>query len=142
MKRYKFRLETVLRARRAQESLAQANLARAIASVLAAEAALKDRAAHYEAVKDASGPDFLAKHERALLAAGALIEAEGSLGQAKEARTAATVEYLETARAVSVLERLDERRQAEHALAALREDIVVVDELVTNRSQRNRRPPQ
>ena len=136
MKRYKFRLEAVLRARRAEESVAQTNLLRANASVLAAEAATDRSSAHYREVRELPGLDFMVQRERATLAARALIGARESLGEARATREAAMLSYLGSARAVSVLERLDERRREEHAVAAQREDSLVVDEMVTSRHRR------
>ena len=133
MKRYAFRLEAVLRARRAAESVAQANLLRANASVLAAEAAADRSSAHYREVQTLPGLGFMVHRERATLAARALIGARESLSEARATREAAMLSYLGSARAVSVLERLDRRRREEHAMAARREDILVVDEIVTNR---------
>ena len=77
MKRYEFSLETVLRARRAQESVARADLLRANVNAAAAEVAEGRRRLHYEDVIATEGPSFMVRRERSELAAGALIESRG-----------------------------------------------------------------
>lgn len=56
MKRYQFNLETVLRARRAQESVARADLQRSNLLAASAEAASKKSREHYEEVVGSVGP--------------------------------------------------------------------------------------
>ena len=80
MKRYEFSLETVLRARRAQESVARADLLRANVNAAAAEVAEGRRRLHYEDVIGADGPSFMVRRERSELAAGALIEFARGVG--------------------------------------------------------------
>lgn len=139
MKRYEFSLETVLRARRAQESVARADLLRANINAAAAEAAEGRRRLHYEDVIATDGPSFMVRRELSELAAGALIGARGALGEARAAVTTAVEGYVEAARSVSVLEKLDERQSQEHAIAVQREENNLVDELVTSRYGRQLR---
>jgi hypothetical protein len=122
VKRYEFSLETVLRARRAQESVARADLLRANINAAAAQAAEGRR-----------------RRELSELAAGALIGARGALAEARAAVTTAMKGYVEAARSVSVLEKLDERQSQEHAIAVQREANNMVDELVTSRYGRQHR---
>ncbi len=137
MKRYDFPLQAVLRARRAQESVARADLLRANLNVAAAELAEREKHAHYEDVITADGVAFLLHRQRSELAAGSLIGARGSLTDARAAVTTALEGYLGAARAVSVLEHLDERQRQEHGAAVQREEANQVDELVTSRHGRH-----
>ena len=137
MKRYEFSLETVLRARRAQESVARADLLRANLNAVAAEAAEGRSRAHYEDVISAEGSAFMVHRQFSELAAGALIGARGTLADARAAVTTALEGYLAAARSVSVLEKLDERQRQEHDAAAQRQEANQVDELVTSRYGRN-----
>lgn len=138
MKRYSFRLEAVLRARRAHEGVARAALAAANTAARTAELAAKQSLAHYEDVARGPGGDFMATRQRATLAAESFLEAHESSRRAKAVAEAAVTEYVEARRAVAVLERLDARQRAEHALAAQREETLLADELATNRNRRKR----
>jgi hypothetical protein len=142
VKRYEFSLETVLRARRAQESVARADLLRANVNAAAAEVAEDRRRLHYEDVIATEGPSFMVLRERSELAAGALIESRGALAEARGAVSTALEGYVQAARSVSVLEKLDERQSIEHAAAVLREEARLVDELVTNRYSRHHAAPR
>ena len=115
MRRYRFNLEGVLRARRAQEGVARTVFAVATSAARAAEAAARESLAHYEAVTSAPGEDLLAKQEQGTLAARSLMEKRTSSEQATAAAQAALTEYLEARRSVAMLERLDSGRRAEHA---------------------------
>lgn len=137
MKRYEFALQSVLRARRAQESVARADLLRANLNVAAAEAAEDRSRVHYEDVITADGVTFLVHRQRSELAAGTLIGASGSLAEARALVATAMEGYLVAARSVSVLEHLDDRQRQEHDEAAQREDANQVDELVTSRYGRH-----
>jgi flagellar export protein FliJ len=137
VKRYEFSLQTVLRARRAQESVARADLLRANLKVAAAEVAADRSRAHYEDVLATDGAPFMVQQQRSELAAGALIGARGALADARAAVATAMEGYLVAARSVSVLEKLDERQCQEHATAAQREEANQVDELVTTRHGRH-----
>jgi flagellar biosynthesis chaperone FliJ len=138
MKRYTFNLGTVLRARQLQEDTARAALQRAHMAALAAELAANSSRAHYEELKAPSDEEFMAHRQRSELAAQAVLGAQDRLAGAREAVTASMSEYVVAAKAVSVLEHLDERRRQEHALATQRQEVAEVDELVTNRHGRRR----
>ena len=139
MKRYEFSLQTVLRARRAQESVARADLLRANLKVAAAERAESQSRAHYEDVVTADGVAFMVHRQRSDLAAGALIGARQALADARAAVATAMESYLVAARSVSVLEHLDDRQRDEHAAAVQREEASTVDEMVTGRHGRHQR---
>jgi flagellar export protein FliJ len=140
VKRYEFSLQTVLRARRAQESVARADLLRANLKVAAAEVAEDRSRAHYEDVLAADSDAFMVHRQRSELAAGALIGASKTVTEARAAVAAAMEGYLVAARSVSVLEKLDERQRQEHAATAQREEANQVDDLVTSRHGRHRQP--
>ncbi|MGC8625993.1 MAG: hypothetical protein ACP5VR_00315 [Acidimicrobiales bacterium] len=138
MKRYRFQLEAVLRARRVQEGVARAALVAANSAARAAELATKEALAHYQQVAQKPGEDFMSDRERATLAAKSFFQANESYRRAKAAAEAAVAQYLEARRHVAMLDRLDERQRAEHALAVQHEEAVLADELATNRNRRKR----
>ncbi|HET9058751.1 MAG TPA: hypothetical protein VFN61_02435 [Acidimicrobiales bacterium] len=141
MKRYNFDLEPVLRARRLQQDLARSDLQKANAAAQAAELAARSSLAHYQELTSTT-PDaasFAAERQRGELAAGTLMGARRSLTAAKAAVDYAMQEYLRTVKAVSVLERLDERRREEHAVEVAREEAATVDDMVTSRRAIRRR---
>jgi flagellar export protein FliJ len=139
VKRYEFALQSVLRARRAQESVARADLLRANLNATAAETAEDRSRAHYEDVITADGVAFLVHRQRFELAAGSLIGARGSVAEARAAVATAMEGYIAAARSVSVLEHLDERHRQEHGEAVQRQEANQVDELVISRYGRDRR---
>lgn len=141
MKRYQFGLATVLRARRAQEGIAKSKLQKANLAAAAAEMAAQRSLTHYEQVNAMDAPDVLAHRDRAVLAARAVLETRQSLSASKAAVGAAVEEYLAAAQAVSLLERLDDRRREEHGLLAQREEAALSDELAASRHARARRGP-
>jgi flagellar FliJ protein len=137
MKRYRFRLESVLRVRRVQEDVARGDLARANTAVTAAAAAL-DAARHRLArttsdPAPADAPEWQAR--RALLLGRAEeISARGAdLEAATEARADRQRALAEARTRVRALERLDERRRAEHAVESARDESRTMDDLVTAR---------
>lgn len=138
MKRYHFNLETVLRARRAQESVARADLQRANLAAAAAEVAAKKSQDHYGEVVASTGAPFMQHRERSELAAKALLGAEESVAATRAVLEKALHDYVAAARAVTVLEHLDERRREEHALAAQHAEAALSDELAAARHSRDR----
>jgi hypothetical protein len=138
MKRYQFNLETVLRARRAQEGVARADLQRAHLFSAASEAASKKSREHYEEVIGSVGTPFMAHQERSGLAAKALLGSEDSATEAKGVVEKALQDYVAAAQAVSVLEHLDERRREEHAVEVAHQDATLLDELGMARHNRAR----
>jgi len=137
MKRYRFRLESVLRVRRIQEDVARGELARATLALAAAESALQEGRDHLDRLSRQPhpiGPAAWQARRQILLAAAEEIEqlADGVTAAAAErhARQAALAEARTRVRA---LERLDERRRAQHALEAARREERLVDDLVTAR---------
>jgi flagellar protein FliJ len=141
MKRYKFRLDQVLRVRRMEEEQARAALLAANAELNRAGERLRDRTERYHTMVAPIGPsqltEFLAWRQRHEAAATAVIDAgtavESATSQAAESRDG----WSAAAARVTALERLDERRRAEHAAEAEREFDQEIDDLVTSRHGRH-----
>lgn len=140
MKRFRFRLDQVLHVRRVQEDLARAQLLSANRDAHLAAARVEDRLADYADRRIPAGPLPYADFERAvfLLESGA-----GAVDAARAThRTALTVvdekrvEWTAARRKVAALERLEERRRAEHAIEVQRAEDQLVDDLVVGRHAR------
>lgn len=135
MKRYRFRLETVLRVRQVEEERARAELALANRALAEADALLEHRIEHYGATPRPAVPlpvsAFLATRDRqewaarAVVAAGtARIAADGEAAARRGAWSAAATR-------MAAIERLDERRREEHRLEAQRQEALEIDDIVT-----------
>lgn len=138
MSRFRFRLEGVLRVRRAEESDARAAL---VTANVRLRQALEDRDR-----ADVRYRQLLEGEERAGTFATFVrqrLEAGLSADRLELARRAATlaagdaalaqVSWTKAARRVSVLERLEERRRVEHAEEENRAEVRAVDDLVAAR---------
>lgn len=147
MKKYAFRLETVRRVRRVQETVAKAELSRANNEVTAAITAVEARIAKYEAKLNetpaagsspASGTivrvdAFMQRRYFNELAGNAVVAARSSLNAAQLEAEIARSAWSTKAKDVKALDRLDERRKEEHLLAYNREVDAEVDDIVTGR---------
>jgi flagellar export protein FliJ len=140
MKRYSFRLDPVLRVRRIEEDQAILQLANAQRGLAAAEEMLQRRLDRYGDVPVAAGPmpaeTLLRMRSRQEAVAASVVFAG-----ANQLRAAATVdlrreEWSAAAMRVAALERLDERRRAEHQQEAQRQELVTVDDMVVARAGR------
>lgn len=140
MRRYSFNLGTVLRARQLQQDVALGALQKARMAAAAAELAANTSLSHYEQLRGPDDDNFMAHRQRSELAAQAAVCAQDVLAGARATVAASMNEYVVATQAVSVLEHLDDRRRKEHALAAQRQEVAEVDELVTNRHARQHRP--
>lgn len=142
MKRYRFRLEPVLRVRRIEQDTARAAMAAAARSLDAAEELLHRSVSRYRTVPLVDGPHdatgWLARRASAERAAAAVVRAGIEREQAAALLDRERDALRDARQRVSALERLDERRREEHALAAQRQEDVDVDELVTGRYGRLR----
>ena len=138
MRRYRFRLEPVLRVRRQEQDAARGAVLAATALRHSEAQALVERDAAYTSALAAPGrrsaADFVrVQQHRAALGRAVLDqrtrvhEAEARLEQARAGWTAAATR-------VGALERLDERQRAEHTARAAKEEEMVVDDLVVSRS--------
>lgn len=137
MRRYGFRLEVVLRARRAQEELARQELARANRRVREAQdrAAAEDQ--RYRSLGAPTGIVEMVEDRRERvwreLAAGTADEARRASEDEAVAAAVQQAVWREAAQRVAALERLDQRRRQEHALELARAEAAEVDDLVTSR---------
>lgn len=137
MRRYRFSLESVLRARRAQEDVARQHLAEANHRVQRAWTAHGQVLAAYRAVTTTSGP---ADHEAFLAARGHEMRMAESLERARRAAVEAEVQastvfaaWVEAGKQVASLERLDQRRRDEWQADARRDEATAVDDVVAAR---------
>ncbi len=137
MKRYRFRLESVLRVRRVQEDVARGELVRATAALTAAESTLRDGRDHLDRLSRGAaprGPTAWEAQRRIVLTAAEEVEhLDAAVAVAAAERDARRAALAEARTRVRALERLDERRRAEHDLEAGRQAERVVDDLVTSR---------
>jgi flagellar biosynthesis chaperone FliJ len=137
MKRYQFRLETVLRVRRIEEERELVALASARRAAVAAERAAADCLAHYRSLSGtgqrSASPAFVATRGRLGLAADSVRDADAAHVRAVEAADVQRARWTESAQRVSSLERLDERGRADHDVEVRRDEDRVVDDLVTGR---------
>jgi len=137
MKRYRFPLEAVLRARRAQEDVARQNLVGANHRVRQAQENLSRQQARYLAVADPVGVvdavTAVQDHAGRQVLAGVVDEAKRGYEDRSVEAAVLQAAWREAAQRVAALERLDERRRADHSLLALRAELVEVDDLVTSR---------
>jgi flagellar export protein FliJ len=141
MRKYRFQLEPVLRVRTVQEDLARAALAQANHRVVNADAVLAARASRYSSMAMASGmrgtTQFLSDRFVHEMAARSVRDAEAARRQAEQEAAERREAWSQAAKEVSVLERLDERRRAEHALESARQADAEVDDIVVSRFGRN-----
>lgn len=138
MSKYRFRLETVLRVRRAEETDAKAALLQAnsrLRQMLERRDVAQQRyrrvVAHQPVA--ATAEELRLERWEAELLADALALAQREAMRAAGEAALAQVEWAQAARRVAVLERLDLRRRAEHADEERRKEHRMVDDLVTAR---------
>ena len=143
MKRYAFRLESVLRVRRVEEDRAVAALAAARRQLEAAERTLQSTLDRYSVVPSASGAlplaDLLRSRAHQELVAASVVHAGTERLRAEAVVETQRAAWSAAAQRVAALERLDERRRAEHALEAQRQETIEVDDMVVARAGRSER---
>ena len=137
MRRYRFRLEPVLRVRRQEQDAARAVVLAATALTGAEAEALAERDQAYAAGANAQGlrsaADFVHVQEHRAALGRAVLEQRRRLQEAEVRLAAARTGWTAAAARVGALERLDERQRAEHTARALKEEEMVVDDLVVSR---------
>ena len=142
MKRYRFRLQSVLRVREIQENVAAANLAIANRDLAAAEAALTARRSAYAALDFQRGTQsssaFLAARDHDELKAQSVTEAQTHVTTRTDEADERRAQWTEAAARVTALENLDGRKRDEHAIDAGRQDAAVVDDIVISRRRTTR----
>ena len=137
MRRYRFRLEPVLRVRRQEQDAARAAVLAATALTGAEADALAERDQAYAAGTAAhetrSAADFVWVQEHRAALGRAVLEQRRRLQEAEVRLAAARTGWTAAAARVGALERLDDRQRTEHAARALKEEALVVDDLVVSR---------
>ena len=137
MRRYRFRLEPVLRVRRQEEDVARAAVLAATALTGAEAEALAERDQAYAAGLNAQGicsaADFVHVQQHRAALGRAVLEQRRRLSEAEVRLAQARTGWTAAAARVGALERLDERQRTEHTARALKEEEMVVDDLVVSR---------
>jgi flagellar export protein FliJ len=140
VRRYRFRLESVLRVRRLQEDVARSAFAEVTLAVGRSEADVASARAWLDGLRDEPPPTgphaWEARRRVQLAAAEELAGRVTALDHARAEQRARQAALAEARTRVRALERLDERRRAEHAREAARLDERAVDDLVTSRYRR------
>ena len=142
MKKYRFRLEAVLRVRRIEEERARGELLLANRALAEADAELERRLDHYREVAQPSGSLAHAEYVKVrslqdAAAAGVVAAGAARLMAEAEAQRKRDL-WAAAATKVRALERLDEHRRTEHAAGVLHEEILVLDEVAASRLVRVR----
>ena len=140
MKRFRFRLDQVLHVRRVQEDRARFDLLTANREAHFAAARVEERLADYAQRQMPTGPQPYEQFERAVFlldsAAGAVGAARATHREALAVVDARRIDWTAARRKVAALERLEERRRAEHAVEVQRAEDQLVDDLVVARHAR------
>lgn len=140
MKKYAFRLETVLRVRKVEEDRAIAVLAAAARALTAADVTLQRRLDRYADVPVPSGTlpvaELLKVRARQDGVAAAVVFAGTERLRAEATVDLRRDDWSAAAQRVAALERLDDRRRAEHAVEAQRQEAIEVDDMVVARHGR------
>jgi len=140
LKRFRFRLEQVLRVRRLQEDMARAELMHAHRQARAAADRVNARIADYTAAPRPYGeqplPDFNLVQFHLDNAAAAITVARGSYQHALGVVEDRRADWAAARQRVAALERLEARRRDEYAIEARRADDRLVDDLVVARHSR------
>jgi flagellar FliJ protein len=141
VKKYRFRLDAVLRVRRIEQDRAAGHLAQSQRRAgEAAAAQVRAETAHVGS-KGAEGMRATASFlsHRSLVEASALtvIAARRACEVANAEAEARRLEYVDAAGRVTGLENLDERQRGEYGVEELREEGLTVDDLVTARHGRD-----
>ncbi|MDA8186223.1 MAG: flagellar export protein FliJ [Acidimicrobiales bacterium] len=137
MKAYHFRLDALLRLRRAEEQGARYALAAANRRLREAHAQMSTRQLAYEQLPRSRAvlPASLFRSEAAAgaLSARALRHAQLVFAHAEADSNAQLGRWQLSRTRVAVLERLDDRRRAEHAVEELKQEIRELDDIVGTR---------
>jgi flagellar export protein FliJ len=146
MKRYRFRLEQVLRVRRVQEEQARQRVHNAQRDIHLADEKVQARLDAYDAaaasttVASADRNAFMAQRSLGELRAQAVEMSRGDASAARDVHATRVTEWSMEAQRVEALERLDVRRRDEYAIEERRDEDRVVDDLVSGRHMRRSRP--
>lgn len=137
MKKYRFRLEVVLRVRRIEEERAMGELLLANRALADADAELERRLDHYREVAQPTGSlphaEYLKVRSLQDVAAAGVVAAGAARLMAEAEADRKRDLWAAAATKVRALERLDERRRDEHAAEVLHQETIVLDEVATSR---------
>lgn len=137
MKKYKFAFGSVQRVQRIAEEQAAVSLAEAQRAADAASAQLQARLADIGAARPAPGPrsttEFHAQREHLDRHRVAVTAARAAELNALELLGSARADWVDAARKVRALDRLDERKRAEWTLETTHAAQLVTDEIATIR---------
>lgn len=137
MKKYKFAFGSVQRVQRIAEEQAAMSLAQAQRAADAASAQLQARLADIGAARPAPGPrsttEFHAQREHLDRHRVAVTAARAAEINALELLGSARADWVDAARKVRALDRLDERKRAEWTLETTHAAQLVTDEIATIR---------
>ncbi len=137
MKRFKFRLDSVLRIRRIEEERSKARLMEANAAARRTALVVEQRLHAYLTAPRPEALMTLEEFEKArfLLEASATSVESARLGhrEALDAVDQCRVEWLEAKQRVSAIERLEERKRDEHMIDLRRAEDRLIDDLVVAR---------
>jgi flagellar protein FliJ len=140
LKRFRFRLEQVLRVRRVQEDMARGALLLANRGAQRAAASVNERIAEYAAASRPNGAQTYEAFNRMQFdldnAAGAITVARAEYRHALAVVDQHRADWAAARQRVAALERLEERRREEHAVEARRAEDRLVDDLVVARHAR------
>jgi flagellar FliJ protein len=140
LKRFRFRLEQVLRVRRLQEDMARAALMHAHREARLAAERLNARIAEYGDAPRPNGEQPLETFNRVHFdldnAAGAITVARAGYEHTLRVVDDRRVDWAAARQRVAALERLEARRREEHEVEARRADDRLVDDLVVARHAR------
>ena len=140
MKRFRFRLDHVLRVRRVQEDVARGALMAAQRAARDAADLVNTRIEDYGALTRPNGAQsyeaFNRMQRRLDNAAGAITVARADYRRALELVEARRAEWTAARQRVAALERLETRQREEHAVEVRRAEDRLVDDLVVARHAR------
>jgi flagellar protein FliJ len=144
LKRFRFRLDQVMRVRRLQEDMARAELLGANRAAHDAAVRVHERLDEYSSREFPDGTQSYENFERALFmldsAAGAVDVARIDHREALVVVDERRADWAAARRRVAALERLEVRRRDEHALEMRRAEDRLVDDIVVARHVRQARP--
>jgi flagellar FliJ protein len=140
LKKFRFRLEQVLRIRRVQEDMARAVLMHANHDARAAADVVNARIEDYSAAARPSGAQSYEMFNKLQAhldnAAGAIVVARANYQQALRVVEQRRTEWAAAQQRVAALERLEDRRRDEYAIELRRAEDKEVDDLVVARHAR------
>jgi flagellar export protein FliJ len=143
MRKFKFRLQSVLRVRRIQEDMARSELLYANAAARQTERVVDARVVRYRDMDRPAGlqqePEFALTWFTLDAAAGAVDVARVLQVEALATVAERRAEWSEASMRVAALERLEERQRALHTIEIKRDEDRVTDDLVVSRYAREDR---